>query len=224
MATAPVDSLAPPIVSHASGTTIEPSSNGLIVQDDISAEDLSKQNNNAGIVAAAAPSQPVQTSSKPSSLSQDLALSEMPQVFDRATRRDSERTSMSTRTTNSTEKQANKIHNLDDELGPWRFSDPKVEPLEDTAFIFGDTTYSVKERRKYFAKSLENRKHFEFDTDIVYCMSFFLPYMNFNNFELKLGPLGANLHKYVNDQPVRYMARCASRPEEVFFMIEFSLE
>lgn len=116
------------------------------------------------------------------------------------------------------------FHRLDSELGPWRFSNPKIEPIEDTAFIFGDTSHSVKERRKHFAKSAETRREFAFDPDIVYCMSFFLPYMNFNTFDLKLGPLGANLHKYVNDQPVRYMARSADRPDEVFFMVEFSLE
>lgn len=113
---------------------------------------------------------------------------------------------------------------MEEILGPWRFGDPTIEPIEDTAFIFGDTSHSVKDRRKYFAKSAENRADFEFDRDIVYCMSFFLPYMNFNTFDLKLGPLGANLHKYVNDQPVRYMARSAERPDEVFFMVEFSLE
>lgn len=115
-------------------------------------------------------------------------------------------------------------HRLDQKLGPWRFSDPKVEPIEDTAFIFGDTTHSVKARRKYFAKSAENRRLFEFDTDIVYCMSFFLPYMNFNTFDIKLGPLGANLHKYVDDQPIRYMARNSEKPDEVYFMVEFNLE
>lgn len=113
---------------------------------------------------------------------------------------------------------------MEELLGPWRFADPTIEPIEDTAFIFGDTSHSVKDRRKYFAKSAENREDFEFDCDIVYCMSFFLPYMNFNTFDLKLGPLGANLHKYVDDQPVRYMARSAERPDEVFFMVEFSLE
>ena len=115
-------------------------------------------------------------------------------------------------------------HRLDDRLGPWRFDDPKIEPIEDTAFIFGDTNHTVKDRRKYFAKNAENREQFEFDPDIVYCMSFFLPYMNFNTFDLKLGPLGANLHKYVNDQPLRYMARSSERPDEIFFTIEFSLE
>lgn len=115
-------------------------------------------------------------------------------------------------------------HALDRELGPWRFSNPSIEPIEDTAFIFGDTSHSVKDRRKHFAKSEENRRLFVFDTDIVYCMSFFLPYMNFNTFDIKLGPLGANLHKYVDDQPIRYMARSAERPDEVYFMIEFNLE
>lgn len=117
-----------------------------------------------------------------------------------------------------------RTQSMEEILGPWRFGDPTIEPIEDTAFIFGDTSHSVKDRRKYFAKSAENRADFEFDRDIVYCMSFFLPYMNFNTFDLKLGPLGANLHKYVNDQPVRYMARSAERPDEVFFMVEFSLE
>lgn len=115
-------------------------------------------------------------------------------------------------------------HKLDETLGPWRFSNPKIEPIEDTAFIFGDTSHSVKDRRKHFAKSAENRKLFEFDPDIVYCMSFFLPYMNFNTFDIKLGPLGANLHKYVDDQPIRYMARSSENPNEVYFMVEFNLE
>lgn len=122
------------------------------------------------------------------------------------------------------DQQDGKSHRLDKELGPWRFSNPKIEPIEDTAFIFGDTSHSVKDRRKHFAKSPETREEFLFDPDIVYCMSFFLPYMNFNTFDLKLGPLGANLHRYVDDQPIRYMARSADRPDEVFFMVEFSLE
>ncbi|BFZ57255.1 hypothetical protein PYCC9005_004306 [Savitreella phatthalungensis] len=115
-------------------------------------------------------------------------------------------------------------HKLDDRLGPWRFSNPSIEPIEDTAFIFGDNTHTVKDRRKHFARSPEVRKLFEFDPDIVYCMSFFLPYMNFNSFDLRFGVVGANLHKYVEDQPVRYMARSSTDEKEVFFMVEFQLE
>jgi hypothetical protein len=114
-------------------------------------------------------------------------------------------------------------HRFDQQLGPWRFSNPAIEPIEDTAFIDGGALATVKERRKHFAKSVENREDFEFDVDIVYCMSFFLPYMNFNTFDVKLGPLSANLRKYVPDQPIRYMARCSNDPAEVFFMINFEL-
>ncbi|BFZ62926.1 hypothetical protein YB2330_004038 [Saitoella coloradoensis] len=113
-------------------------------------------------------------------------------------------------------------HKYDVELGPWKFRDPKVEPIEDAGFVGADL-HTVKERRKYFAGSVENRKKFVFDSDVVYCMSFFSPHMNFNTFDLKIGPVSINVHKYLQGMPVTYMCRHSDDENLVFWVVEFDL-
>ncbi|KAK5010961.1 hypothetical protein LTR28_006685 [Elasticomyces elasticus] len=52
------------------------------------------------------------------------------------------------------------------------------------------------ERRKYFLKD-ENRKQFSFETDKEYICDFFNPYLDFNDFALKLPRWGAHALRYV---------------------------
>ncbi|EEB07526.1 DUF1769 family protein [Schizosaccharomyces japonicus yFS275] len=114
---------------------------------------------------------------------------------------------------------------LDACLGPWRFGNPKVDPIEDNSFIFGDLK-SVKERRKYFSSSLAARENFYFDRDVVYCMSFFAPYMDFNTFNLSFGPIRLNVNRSLNSegkQPIRYMMREKENEKAIMFVVDFDL-
>lgn len=111
---------------------------------------------------------------------------------------------------------------LDPVLGRWRFANPKIDPIEDTSFIFGSSR-SVKERRKYFSSSVEHREKFRFDPDVIYCMSFFSPHMDFNTFHLSIGPVRINVAKYMDGMPVRYVMRHANNENMTMFVIELSL-
>lgn len=51
---------------------------------------------------------------------------------------------------------------LDGELGPWRFSDPATDMIEDNAFIFTNESVSVAKRRKHFADT-KHREDFVYD-------------------------------------------------------------
>ncbi|CAA19280.2 DUF1769 family protein [Schizosaccharomyces pombe] len=116
-------------------------------------------------------------------------------------------------------------NNLDPQLGPWRFANPKVDPIEDNSFIFGEHK-SVKERRKYFSSSKFCRENFFYDKDVVYCMSFFSPHMDFNTFNLNIGPIRLNVYKHLNSdghQPIRYMMRETDDEDAVMFVVEFDL-
>ncbi|SCZ95233.1 BZ3500_MvSof-1268-A1-R1_Chr11-2g03373 [Microbotryum saponariae] len=122
-------------------------------------------------------------------------------------------------------------------LGPWRFADPKVDAIEDSLFIFHDSTHerSVAERRKWFVQNHGyNRDQFTYSPDVVYTASFFTSFCDLNTFDLKMGPLGLNIAPYFAEQPIRYTlrsTRLAPRPdgkpgpdeEEVFCTISFQL-
>ncbi|EPX71828.1 DUF1769 family protein [Schizosaccharomyces octosporus yFS286] len=116
-------------------------------------------------------------------------------------------------------------NSLDPQLGPFRFANPKVDPIEDNSFIFGEHR-SVKDRRKYFSSSEENRANFFYDKDVVYCMSFFSPHMDFNKFNLNIGPIKLNVFRHLNadgHQPIRYMMRETEDENAIMFVIEFDL-
>lgn len=110
---------------------------------------------------------------------------------------------------------------LDAELGPWRFEDPGTDMVEDNAFIFTNESLSVPKRRKYFANQ-DHRRNFTYDPDVVYGASFFTDAMDFNTFNLGLGPVSLNLQRYFKSMPVRYTLR-ASEEEPVFCTISFQL-
>ncbi|WBW75500.1 DUF1769 family protein [Schizosaccharomyces osmophilus] len=116
-------------------------------------------------------------------------------------------------------------NSLDPQLGPFRFANPKVDPIEDNSFIFGEHK-SVKDRRKYFSSSEDNRTNFFYDKDVVYCMSFFSPHMDFNRFNLNIGPIKLNVYRHLNadgHQPIRYMMRETEDEKSIMFVIEFDL-
>lgn len=110
---------------------------------------------------------------------------------------------------------------LDDKLGPWRFQDPGTDMVEDNAFIFTNESLSVPKRRKHFAKQ-ENRESFKYDPDVVYGASFFTDAMDFNTFNLGLGPVSLNVARWFKTMPVRYTLR-AAKEEPVFCTISFQL-
>lgn len=68
------------------------------------------------------------------------------------------------------------------------------------------------------------------DNDRVYATSFFSPFMNFNTFDLAIGPVKMNVAKIFGDMPIRYTLRSTRVPkenlnhdEEVSVTIEFEL-
>ncbi|OAV85108.1 hypothetical protein PTTG_30784 [Puccinia triticina 1-1 BBBD Race 1] len=75
-------------------------------------------------------------------------------------------------------------------LGPWRFKNPTTDILEDNTFVFLDKSVNVQKRRKHFSESGgKHRKAFVYDPDVVYATSFFSPFMDFNTFDLAIGPV-----------------------------------
>ncbi|KDN49940.1 hypothetical protein K437DRAFT_74193 [Tilletiaria anomala UBC 951] len=111
---------------------------------------------------------------------------------------------------------------LDEELGPWRFSDPGTDMIEDNAFIFTHESVSVPRRRKYFADA-KHREDFVYDPDVVYGSAFFSDMMDFNTFDLHIGPVRINVHRFFKDMPVRYTLRAANDESITFCTISFEL-
>ena len=94
--------------------------------------------------------------------------------------------------------------------------------LEDNAFIFVDESVSVPQRRHYFADS-KHREEFVYDPDVVYGASFFSNMMDFNTFDLNIGPVRINVDPFFRDMPIRYTLR-AKNEDIVFCTISFQLE
>lgn len=116
---------------------------------------------------------------------------------------------------------------IEAQLGPWRFSSPTAEPMEDNTFVFLNENVPIPKRRKYFSKA-EALKGFTYDPDVVYGASFFAPYFNFNTFDLAIGPVHMNLNKFFADMPIRYTLRSSRKvagqqEEETFCTISFAL-
>lgn len=111
---------------------------------------------------------------------------------------------------------------LDHELGPWRFSDPGTDMVEDNAFIFTDQSVSVPQRRRHFANT-RHRHDFKYDPDIVYGASFFSNLMDFNTFNLSIGPVRINLTPFFREMPIRYTLRARGNEELTFATISFQL-
>jgi hypothetical protein len=56
---------------------------------------------------------------------------------------------------------------LDDQLGPWRWGNPKVDAVEDNSFVFINKNVSTARRRKHFASEEARIKHV-WNPDVVY--------------------------------------------------------
>lgn len=111
---------------------------------------------------------------------------------------------------------------LDEQLGPWRFADPGTDMIEDNAFIFTTRSLPVPRRRKYFA-SEKNRLEFQYDPDVVYGASFFTDAMDFNTFNLGIGPVRINVARWFQEMPVRYTLRSTKDENLTFATISFQL-
>ncbi|KNZ57150.1 hypothetical protein VP01_2228g1 [Puccinia sorghi] len=135
------------------------------------------------------------------------------------------------------------------QLGPWRFKNPTTDILEDNTFVFLNKSVDVQKRRKHFSESGgKHRKAFTYDPDVsvshfipkivkaaslkeydVYATSFFSPFMDFNTFDLAIGPVKINVAKVFGDMPVRYTLRSTRLDqhnkveEEIFVTISFEL-
>ncbi|SJX60137.1 uncharacterized protein SRS1_11450 [Sporisorium reilianum f. sp. reilianum] len=111
---------------------------------------------------------------------------------------------------------------LDEQLGPWRFADPGTDMIEDNAFIFTTQSLPVPRRRKHFA-SEKNRLDFHYDPDVVYGASFFTDAMDFNTFNLGIGPVKFNVARWFKDMPVRYTLRSTRDENVTFATVSFQL-
>ncbi|MBW0537397.1 hypothetical protein O181_077112 [Austropuccinia psidii MF-1] len=118
-----------------------------------------------------------------------------------------------------------------DQLGPWRFKNQTTDILEDNTFVFLNKSVNVQKRRKHFSEGNgKHRKSFTYDPDIVYATSFFSPFMDFNTFDLAIGPVKINVAKILGDMPVRYTLKSTridpnspNQEEEIFVTIAFEL-
>lgn len=84
-----------------------------------------------------------------------------------------------------------------------------------------NSSMPYKTRRKYFLNQA-NRQKFQFTPDKQYGFDFYSPYMDFNNFQLKLG-ISVKVDKYLNGRPIRYVCRSLDA-RITYFVITFSLE
>lgn len=136
---------------------------------------------------------------------------------------------------------------LDEQLGPYRFSDPSTDmmegeslpkyepfsfcyqtsnlflyPLPDNAFIFKWDSVPVPKRRKHFADA-QVREDFIYDPDIVYGTSFFTDAADLNTLSLSLGPVKMGLQRFFTDMPIRYSLRATGPEELTFCTVSFQL-
>lgn len=111
---------------------------------------------------------------------------------------------------------------VEQQLGPWRFADPGADMVEDNAFVFLNESVSVPHRRKHFA-DVKNRKDFKYDPNVVYGASFFSNLMNFNTFDLAIGPVRINVSPFFQEMPIRYSLRAKGSEELTFCTISFQL-
>jgi len=94
------------------------------------------------------------------------------------------------------------------------------EGLEERPFEIDD----LVARRKYFQKE-ENRENNSFTPDKIYNLEIFAPFINLNTFDISLG-ININILKYLNDQPLKLVARTNENYEGErveFLNLEFDL-
>jgi len=116
-------------------------------------------------------------------------------------------------------------------LGKWEWTDRELP--EDSAFLtmalqqesnFDKRDHFASDdiagRRKYFQKK-EHRTSKVFKEGQLYSFEIFAPFIDLNTFDLSLG-INVNVHKYLNNQPIRLMSKSQSMNEQ-FFVVEFDL-
>ncbi|KAI8898601.1 hypothetical protein BC833DRAFT_589183 [Globomyces pollinis-pini] len=103
---------------------------------------------------------------------------------------------------------------------PYNFNTTQKELLEDTKLLTNHPLKSASDRRAYFLNS-NLSKNIHFNPDHVYHFDFFGPSIDFNTFQLSLG-IHIDITRYLNHQPVRFMAKSKSL-DTTLFVIEFKL-
>ncbi|KAJ3201997.1 hypothetical protein HK099_002026 [Clydaea vesicula] len=110
-------------------------------------------------------------------------------------------------------------------LGEWVWKGEN-DLMEDNRLLLPEVMQNVfasddiAERRKYFQKA-ENREKKVFLKDRVYNFEIFAPFIDLNTFDLNLG-ININIFRYLNDQPLRLMAKSQALNKSIF-VIEFDL-
>lgn len=131
----------------------------------------------------------------------------------------------------TTEPEALGIH-PEEYLNDWTWGG-KTELKENTTLLFDGEKREhppfectdLAARRKYFQK-VDNRKAHAFSSEKIYNLEVFAPFINFNTFDISLG-ININILKYLNNQPLRLIARTNEKNVSYdvtnFFNIEFDL-
>ncbi|KAI9207468.1 uncharacterized protein BJ171DRAFT_492820 [Polychytrium aggregatum] len=110
-------------------------------------------------------------------------------------------------------------------LGAWTWGG-EVELKEENTLMFEGiddvavASDDVNERRAYF-RDQQTRQDTIFKPSQVYHCEIFAPFIDLNTFDLSLG-ININLLRYLNDQPIRLMAK-SQKDNTPFFVIEFDL-
>ncbi|KAK3811186.1 MAG: hypothetical protein J3Q66DRAFT_404574 [Benniella sp.] len=90
-----------------------------------------------------------------------------------------------------------------------------VETKSGSALTESPRNLSTAERRSYFAREMNLRKH-RYRPDQVYGFDFFNPYLDFSNFTLKIPGFSVDITKYWDGQPLTYIIK--SKDSSVVFM------
>ncbi|KAG0243457.1 hypothetical protein B0O80DRAFT_83680 [Mortierella sp. GBAus27b] len=90
-----------------------------------------------------------------------------------------------------------------------------VETRSGSALTESPGNLTTAERRSYFAREMNLRKH-RYRTDQVYGFDFFNPYLDFANFSLKVPGFSVDVTKYWDEQPLTYIIK--SQDSSVVFM------
>jgi hypothetical protein len=98
------------------------------------------------------------------------------------------------------------------------YKDDNIFIVEENSLLFGKQI--TKSSRRNLLKSKEELGKCEISPDLIYSGDFYGPALDLVNMELNLG-IHINIQKYVNGQPIRFLARSKST-ETIFFVIEFS--
>ncbi|KAJ3311322.1 hypothetical protein HDV04_004130 [Boothiomyces sp. JEL0838] len=108
-------------------------------------------------------------------------------------------------------------------LGEWIWKDGRELEENNTLLHTQEPDFgadAIAERRRYYQKQ-KTRKHTIFSPNNVYNFEIFAPFIDLNTFDLSLG-ININILRYLNNQPLRLMAKAQSS-NKILFVIEFDL-